>query len=234
MTSQEQQLLRELFERLSQARGAPKDAQAEAEIRQGLAAVPDAVYWLAQRSLLLENALQQAQQQIAQLQQEVEQLRQSAAQPSAAGSFLSGGLDTHFGRGPLPSYEAPQAPPAAQAPQAAPRWRDRFFGGSAPAAPMAPATPSAAGGFLGAAAASAAGVAGGMLLFNGLGNWLGQHEAQSHSEKSTDEAQASHQGLHSETAAPDQMARDAGLDNIDSAGSGDWNDGGSWDDDSFA
>ncbi|MEG0199803.1 MAG: DUF2076 family protein, partial [Comamonas sp.] len=53
MTSQEQQLLRELFERLAQTRGAPKDAQAEAEIRQGLAAVPDAAYWLAQRSLLL-------------------------------------------------------------------------------------------------------------------------------------------------------------------------------------
>ncbi|MEG0676236.1 MAG: DUF2076 family protein [Comamonas sp.] len=218
MTFQEQQLLRELFERLAQTRGAPKDAQAEAEIRQGLAAVPDAAYWLAQRSLLLENALQQAQQQIS----------QAAARASGAGSFLSGGLDTHFGRGPLPSYEAPQAAPAAQP---APSWRDRFFGGSAPAAPAAP---SAAGGFLGAAAASAAGVAGGMLLFNGLGNLLGQHETQSQSGKSLDEAQGSHQSLQSEKSAPDQMARDAGVDSIDSAASGNWDDGGSWDDDSFA
>ncbi|WP_417284233.1 DUF2076 family protein [Comamonas sp.] len=228
MTSQEQQLLRELFERLAQTRGAPKDAQAEAEIRQGLAAVPDAAYWLAQRSLLLENALQQAQQQISQLQQEVDQGRQAAARTSGAGSFLSGGLDTHFGRGPLPAYESPQAAPAAQP---APSWRDRFFGGSAPAAQAAP---SAAGGFLGTAAASAAGVAGGMLLFNGLGNLLGQHEAQSHSDKLQDEAQGSHQSLQSEKSVPDQMARDAGVDSIDSAASGNWDDGGSWDDDSFA
>ena len=62
----------------------------------------------------------------------------------------------------------------------------------------------------------------------------GQHEAQSHSGKLQDEAQGSQQSLQSEKSAPDQMARDAGVDSIDSAASGNWDDGGSWDDDSFA
>lgn len=274
MTSQEQQLLRELFERLSQTKGAAKDAQADAEIQQGLAAVPDAAYWLAQRTLLLENALQQAQQQIDQLQQALESSRQSAhASAAAASSFLSGGLSTHFGRGPepeepsmpamqgAPAFAAPGVPASASAPVAS-GWRDRFFGGAAarsapmapaaysapaPSAPSASSAPSAAGSFLGTAAASAAGVAGGMLLMNGLGHMWGQnHGSESASglasqtpSPETPSASVSPSTSHVSgephaSAGMDQMAQDAGRDSIDQASSSDWDDGGSWDDDSFA
>lgn len=245
MTNQEQQLLQELFQRLSQTRGAPKDALAEALVREGLAATPDAAYWLAQRTLLLENALQQAQQQIAQLQQELEQAKQ-ASSANGASSFLSGGLGTQFGRAPEPSYQAPAPAPvqAAQPAQPASGWRDRFFGGrpATPAyAPAAPAAPSAAGSFLGTAAASAAGVAGGMFLANGLSNLLGgHHDAQSqHSNSLMDQNAASDSSSHSSNAGDhsgiDQMAQDVGRDSVGQhSASSDWDEGGDFFDDDFA
>lgn len=98
MTPQEQQLLQDLCARLTLTQGQPKDAQADAELRRGLSNAPDAVYWLAQRTLMLEQAIEQAQQQIGELQQQVKQAQQSQSQ--GAGSFLSGGLGTHFGRAP--------------------------------------------------------------------------------------------------------------------------------------
>lgn len=242
MTNQEQQLLQELFQRLSQTRGAPKDVQAEALVREGLAATPDAAYWLAQRTLLLENALQQSQQQIAQLQQELEQARQ-ASSANGASSFLSGGLGTQFGRAPEPSYQAPASAPVQPA-QPASGWRDRFFGGrlATPAyAPAAPAAPSAAGGFLGTAVASAAGVAGGMFLANGLSNMLGgHHDAQSqHSNSLLDQNpssdSSSHQGSSGDHSGIDQMAQDVGRDSVGQhSASSDWDDGGDFVDDDFA
>ena len=251
MTTQEQQLLQELFQRLSQTRGAPKDAQAEALVRDGLAATPDAAYWLAQRTLVLENALQQAQQQITQLEHELEQARQTSS-ASGASSFLSGGLGTQFGRAPEPSYQAPAPAPVQTAQPAQPSsgWRDRFFGGSAPraaapayapAAPLAQSAPSAAGSFLGTAAASAAGVAGGMFLFNGLGNLLGgHHDAQTqHSnslmEQNTSSDSSSHQSTSGDHGGIDQMAHDAGRDSVgQQSANSDWDDGGDFVDDDFA
>ena len=93
MTEQELQLISGLFEQLRRMNGQPKDTQADAAIRQQAPQTADALYWLTQRTLLLEQSLQQAQQQITQL--------QNQAPPSASGgSFLSSGLDTHFGRAP--------------------------------------------------------------------------------------------------------------------------------------
>ena len=60
MNEQEQQLIGDLFHNLRQQAAAPKDLQAEAAIRQQAAQVPDALYLLTQRTLLLEQALQQA------------------------------------------------------------------------------------------------------------------------------------------------------------------------------
>lgn len=259
MTPQEQQLLQDLCARLTLTQGQPKDAQADAELRRGLSAAPDAVYWLAQRTLMLEQAIQQAQQQIGELEQQVKQAQQSQSQ--GAGSFLSGGLGTHFGRAPerhaedggyaanaQPSYQ-PQYQPQNQ-PQAAPQpssWRDRFFGGgSAPraAAPQAygqPAT-SAGSSFLGNAAAAAAGVAGGMFLFNGLENLMGGHHAGSGSQSSGSESKSlaqdsSSQGLHGDSGNTSSLANDAGLGSIDNSASfdsGSWDDGGGFFDDDFA
>lgn len=258
MTSQEQQLLQDLCARLTLTQGQPKDAQADAELRRGLSNTPDAIYWLAQRTLMLEQAIQQAQQQIGELQQQVKQAQQSQSQ--GAGSFLSGGLGTHFGRAPeryaedggyaanaqppyQPQYQPQNQPQVASQPSS---WRDRFFGGgSAPraAAPQAygqPAT-SAGSSFLGNAAAAAAGVAGGMFLFNGLENLMGAHHAgsgsQSGGESKSLAQDSSSQGLHGDSGNTSSLANDAGLGSIDNSASfdsGSWDDGGGFFDDDFA
>ena len=248
MTSQEQQLLQDLCARLTLTQGQPKDAQADAELRQGLSGAPDATYWLAQRTLMLEQALQQAQQQIAQLQQQVRQAQQSQ-NPQSAGSFLSGGLGTHFGRAPECNEGAwnaqPQAPAQAQSPaQFQPAvqpssWRDRFSGSSA--APQAYAQPAASGGgsFLGGAVAAAAGAAGGMLLANGLSNWMGHHAADTAGQHGMNGSQSlaqqgNLQNLHDGVGDTSSLANDAGLGSIDSAAGGSWDDGGDFFDDDFA
>ncbi|GGH64559.1 hypothetical protein GCM10010975_31490 [Comamonas phosphati] len=263
MTPQEQQLLHDLFQRLAQARGTPKDAQAEAEVRQGLVAVPDAAYWLAQRTLLLEQGLQQAQQQIAKLQQLVAQGGMSGA-PQGGGSFLSGGLDTQFGRAPERDAERGygQEPESAGyrnvQPQQAPGWRERWFGATpraaAPASPAVsaaapaasvyaaapPTAPSAGSSFLSNAAASAAGVAGGMFLFNGLENLLGGHHGSGsglfgggNSGQPAVQENIT-QNFYGESGGSDQLARDAGRDNIfDAAGSDSFDGGDYFDDDNF-
>ena len=247
MTSQEQQLLQDLCARLTLTQGQPKDAQADAELRQGLSGAPDATYWLAQRTLMLEQALQQAQQQIARLQQQVQQAQQSQ-NPQSAGSFLSGGLGTHFGRAPERNEGAwnaqPQAPAQAQPPaQFQPAvqpssWRDRFSGSSA--APQAYAQPAAGGGsFLGGAVAAAAGAAGGMLLANGLSNWMGHHAADTAGQHGMSGSQSlaqqgSSQNLHDGVGDTSSLANDAGLGSIDSAASESWGDGGDFFDDDFA
>jgi hypothetical protein len=243
MTPQEQQLLHDLFQRLAQAQGTPKDAQAEAEVRQGLAAVPDAAYWLAQRTLLLEQGLQQAQQQIAQLQQQVAQ--SGAGVQQGAGSFLSGGLGTQFGRAPERGFE-PEPEYAgyrSAQPQQAPGWRERWFG-AAPrtAAPAYAPAPSSGGSFLGNAAASAAGVAGGMFLFNGLENLMGGHHGVGSGGLSGGSnpgqpavQENTTQNFHGGSGGTDQLARDAGRDSIFDAAGSDSADGGDYfDDDNFA
>ena len=238
MTPQEQQLLQELFQRLGQTQGQAKDGQAEAVVRQGLAAVPDAAYWLAQRTLLLEQALQQAQQQIGQLQQQVQQGQGQAG----AGSFLSGGLGTQFGRAPERPVDDGGYAPAA--PQQAPNWRERWFGaGAAPraAAPQAYAQPAAAGSsFLGNAAAAAAGVAGGMFLFNGLENLMGNHHGGGNSlfgggGHQPEVQENITQNFYGDSGNTNQLARDAGVDHVLDAGSDGFDGGGDYfDDDSFA
>ena len=240
MTSQEQQLLQDLCARLTLTQGQPKDAQAEAELRHGLSGAPDAVYWLAQRTLMLEQALQQAQQQITQLQQQVQQYQQG----QQGGSFLSGGLGTQFGRSPDPSYaQEPDYGQSAQ-PQYRPQpaqpssWRDRFFGGGsasrAQPAPQAYAQPSGASSFLGSAAATAAGVAGGMFLANGLENLMGGHHSNSNANSLFGGGDNGSQNLHGGVGDVSGMANDAGLGSIDSAASDSWDDGGSFSDDDFA
>ena len=261
MTEQELQLIDQLFQGLRQQASAPKDVQADAAIRQLATQVPDATYLLTQRSLLLEQALQQAQQQIAQLQSQVPNAGPAS---TGSGSFLSGnqGLDTHFGRNP--SYDAPASgmyagvpagTPAGAPNAAAPApssWRDRWFGGPTPApAPMAAAPQPGGSGFLGQAAASAAGVAGGMLLFNGLNHMLGNtaHAASNgwdNNSNTNSAGNSSHQGLSgNDNAGLDQLAQEAGRDHVDTSRNallddssrdddgdgGDFSDGGSFFDD---
>ncbi|WP_049620595.1 DUF2076 domain-containing protein [Frateuria defendens] len=161
MTPQEQQLLEDFLDRLAAARGVAKDPQADALIRQRVADQPDALYLLVQRSLLQQQALENAKAEIARL--------QAQAGGQGGGSFLGGQQD--WRRGQVP-------PPAPSAPPPAPGWRERFFGGGATPPPVPP--PQAAGGgapsFLASAATTAAGVAGGMFLFNGIESLIGGHQ----------------------------------------------------------
>ena len=187
MMPHEQQLLEQFLQRVNAAQGIAQDPQAQAMIQQRLAQQPDASYLLVQRALLLEQALESAQQRIQQLEQQAQD--RTAAGSSFLGQGLETHLDTRFGRNPepmAPAAPAPTAPTYGSAPMTAQpgSWRQRWFGAapqtSAPmAAPAAPMSAGPAGGsWLGSAASTAAGVAGGMFLFNGLENLLGgQHSA---------------------------------------------------------
>ena len=233
MTEQEQQLIRDLFQQLRQLDGQPKDVQADASIRQLAAQAPDAAYWLTQRTLLLEQSLQQAQQQIAQLQDRLTAATGNGT-GSGTGSFLSPapGLDTRFGRNtdaPGTNYaqqrgEAGYASVSAgAAPTASPGWRDRWFGAPRAAAPAMPTTPYASpasapgGSFLGTAAASVAGVAGGMLLFNGLGHMLGSQQTAGNGWNSNSNANTTDRGSALSTndnSGLDNLAQQAGRDHV--------------------
>lgn len=245
MNAQEQTLIENLFQQLRQLDGQPKEGQAETCIRQQAQQTPDALYWLTQRSLLLEQALQQAQQQQAQLQTQLAEAQAAAAKPTGGSgtSFLGAGLDTHFGRTPdanlasrspagyAPSYPQNSGAAGGYGDTPTPASSGRWFG-AAPAAPAAqpvPAQPtagSAAGGFLGQAAASVAGVAGGMLLFNGLSHlWNNPAQAAANpahaATPATDTSSAANNSdgatASTDNSGLDQLAQQAGRDHVDSA-----------------
>ena len=146
MDATERQVIDELFGKVKQAEGgsAPRDPQAEARIREHLAAQPAAPYYMAQAILIQEQALKASQARIEQLEADL------AQRPAAGGGFL-GGL---FGGG-----AAARPVPAAGAPAAGIDPRLAAYN-----------TPQqrAGGGFLGGAMQTAMGVAGGLLVGNAL------------------------------------------------------------------
>jgi hypothetical protein len=151
MQSQERELITGLFGRLQPFESQPRDAEAEALIKDLVARQPAAPYLLAQTVLVQEQALKAAQERIAELES-----RAGAAPPAAASGFLG---------------SAPKIGPwGAQAPSAAPR-------ASVPStrSPLQAAVgpQQGGGGFLRTAMATAAGVAGGALLFEGIRSLMG-------------------------------------------------------------
>ena len=70
MTPQDTQLLQDFLNQLTRAQVATKDREAQTLIARAFGQQPDAAYLVVQRALLLEQALKQAQAQIAQLQQQ--------------------------------------------------------------------------------------------------------------------------------------------------------------------
>jgi len=70
MTPQETQLLQDFLNQLTRAQVGTKDHEAQILIARAFAQHPDAAYLVVQRAVLLEQALKQAQAQIAQLQQQ--------------------------------------------------------------------------------------------------------------------------------------------------------------------
>ncbi|RMN07160.1 hypothetical protein ALQ67_04371, partial [Pseudomonas savastanoi pv. glycinea] len=148
------------------AGAAPRDAAAEARIKEHLTRQPAAPYYMTQAILVQEAAVNQLNQQVKQRDEQIQQLQaelQQAKGQSSSAPASGGFLSSIFGSS---ASRAPQAQPA-QASGGG--WRDGagFNPAPAPAAPQggyaAPA-PAAGSGFLGGALKTAAGVAGGVLL----------------------------------------------------------------------
>ena len=174
MTPQEKELITSLMDRLKKVGGEPKDAEAEALIRQSTAQQPNAPYQLVQTVLIQDMALNQAQTRIADLEKRLADAT-ARTQPT---SFL-GGLAGRTGASPP---FGPWGQPAPAAPvQGQGGYGQGGYGQVGYARPdYAPPPPPLAGvqggsGFLRSAAATAAGVAGGALLFEGIQSMLGHH-----------------------------------------------------------
>jgi hypothetical protein len=158
MTPQERQLLTTFLQQLAQTRADPKDAEAEALIREAVSRQPDAHYLLVQRAMGLDLALKAAQAQIEKLQAE-----RDGAKRGTETSFV--GNANAWGRA------APAADPAKErlAPLTPAQGRS-----AAPAA--AAAAPSAWGsGLLSNIATTAAGVVAGSFLYQGIQGLMGHH-----------------------------------------------------------
>lgn len=188
MNSEEQTLIDGLFSRLQQAEteAAPRDAQAEARIKEHLTRQPAAGYFMTQAILVQEAALKSLDEQNKQLTQQAQQLQaelqaakaQSAAPAPSGGGFLS----SIFGGSPrpAPTQSAPASTggwrePAPQQNYAAPAPQQNF--GAAPPNYAQQAAPGAGSSFLGGALKTAAGVAGGVMLAQGISS-LFHHNQQ--------------------------------------------------------
>ena len=169
MTPDERTLLTQFLNDLGQTQGVAKDQEAASMIDNAIRSNPDSAYVLVQHALLADQALHDAQAQIAQLKAQAQQ-----GQPQGQSSFLGGG-----GLGPSvaqPQYQQPPQSPWGQAAQQPPQQQQSFFGGG----PFAGGGPFSGGGgglgsFLRSAGTTAAGVAGGEMLFSGLSGLFGGH-----------------------------------------------------------
>jgi hypothetical protein len=188
MTPQERDLITQLLGRLAQAGGQPKDPEADALIRQAVAAQPDAPYYLVQTVLIQDMALSNAQSRIQALEQQLATAKPAPAQPTSflGGLFGGGPAATSPASGSVPSA-GPWSRPAPVAPaQAAPQWQGQpaqgqpGYGQPGYGQPMmgmgGPMMGMGGGsGFLRSAATTAAGIAGGALLFEGIQSMFGSH-----------------------------------------------------------
>lgn len=146
MNANERQLLTRFLDQMKKAGHVEKDPEADTLIQSAIKDQPDAAYLLVQRTLLLEQALDNAKSRIS-------SLEQTARPPT---SFLAGQQADPWGA-------APSAPAVRQAPPAY----------AQPVQPQAYAQPSAPGSsFLGNVATTAAGVVAGSFLFQGIENLM--------------------------------------------------------------
>lgn len=208
MTPQESQLVAELFDRLAALESAPRDPDAERTIAEGLQRAPHASYALVQTVLVQDEALKRCHARI-------QELEGGPAEEPSRG-FLDNMRDSLFGRDDRRS----SVPPVRQGgggtsglwgqPSGAPP-------ASAPPGPMGQMGPMGAapigtgGSFLGNAASTAAGVIGGAMLLNGIRSLFGPHTGSAGSFGSGAAAASPLGG----SAANSDLARQAGLDNVD-------------------
>lgn len=189
MSPEERQLLNELFVRVGQAASTPRDAEAEALIRDELARHPYAAYYLAQAVILQEKGLEASAARIGQLEQQVKELQQGATAQQGQqgqGGFLSG-LSSLFGGNPQgqgAQAQPPQSGPWGRSGPQAPAYDGGYTRGAPQPGPWsqapqpayaAPQQPSRGGGFLSGAMTTAAGVAGGMLMADAVRSLFAPH-----------------------------------------------------------
>jgi uncharacterized protein len=171
MTPEEHNLISDLFDRLRQASGQAKDAEADQLIRSKITENPAAPYLLAQSVLVLQQAVENAQSRIATLEKQVAE--RNPAPQQTGGGFLAGVANLFGGGQPHGQPQratTPPPPPPAPVQQA----QSPSYGGYPPPTPQ-PAGRGGAGGFLQGALSTAAGVAGGALLFQGIEGLLGHN-----------------------------------------------------------
>jgi hypothetical protein len=175
MTPQEQELIKGLFDRLSQLESQPRDPEAERVIAQGLASAPHAIYALVQTVLVQDEALRLANARIEELQAQISAAAEPEQRPA---SFLDSMREAFSGRAPhgsVPSVRTaggnqPQGQqPQGQQPQ--PGYPQQMPLSGYPGAPGF----GSGGSFLGTAASTAAGVIGGSLLLDGIRSMFGDH-----------------------------------------------------------
>ena len=160
MTPQEQELIKGLFDRLSQLELQPRDPEAERLIAQGLAGAPHAIYALVQTVLVQDEALRLANARIEELQAQTSTAAEPEQRPA---SFLDSMREALGGRAPHGSVPSVRTAGGNQ-PQGQPGYPRQ----------MAPGFGSG-GSFLGTAASTAAGVIGGSLLLDGIRSMFGDH-----------------------------------------------------------
>jgi hypothetical protein len=202
MTPQERQLVEDLFDRLAQLEKAPRDAEAERAIADGLRRAPNAIYPLVQTVLVQDEALKRADARIRELTGE-------DAEPTTGGGFLDSMRQALTGR----STSVPSVRPGAPDP----RWNS---GGAFPNANAAPTQGGGYGGgsFLGTAAASAAGVIGGALLLNSISSMFGHHGGSAFA--AVPQQGGSPWDNRDSNASGSDLARDAGINDIGGDGRG--------------
>ena len=190
MNSEEQTLIDGLFSRLQQAEteAAPRDALAEARIKEHLTRQPAAGYFMTQAILVQEAALKSLDEQNKQLTQQVKQLQaelQSAKAQSAPPASSGGGFLSSIFGGSSPRPAPPQSAPASTGGWREPAPQQNFgapapqqnFGAPPPGYGQQQAAPAAGSSFLGGALKTAAGVAGGVMLAQGISS-LFHHNQQ--------------------------------------------------------
>lgn len=157
MERNDRQAIEGLFEKLAavERQAPPRDAEAEAFIRERIAGQPGAPYFMAQTIVVQEQALSAAQARI-------EALEREASTRSTGGGLFSG----LFGDSRPPrSGSVPSVGRATPPPPPGPDARDPAY------------ARRGGGGFLAGAAQTAMGVAGGVLLGNAIAGMLSGDEA---------------------------------------------------------
>jgi hypothetical protein len=168
-------MLHDFLSQLIQARGIQKDPEADALIQRAVAQQPDAAYLLVQRSLLLEQALNSAKEQIAQLENQVRTTQQGDRRFLDANTWGNSGGARPANAPMQQERREYQRDPRDYPPQYQPQYQQpSMMGGMFGSRPGG--FLGGGGGLLGSIAATAAGVAAGNFLFHGLDNMFHHHD----------------------------------------------------------